>query len=216
MPFKSPFGSLAGITPTTLQAITKTEELAETIEAYEWDNLPVPKEHTRSITQLSNQLQEFQPADDMELNFYPGLDARRIINNNLEVAWYLAACIYFHNRLLKTFNDDIPINMGKMLKCLFRAEEIKEWLEPDLMKRDAPVIFPAFLGACNSSDRDSWFALWSLMQEYEHLNITGKWMAVKAIWNEMDKEKKSWVGVVKVSDENPLRLSDFFGGSVFT
>ncbi|KAJ5178502.1 uncharacterized protein N7500_001201 [Penicillium coprophilum] len=214
MPLNSPFGSLEGAPALTLFAITQTENLAEAIEEYELRNIPVPERLSAGIVSLSSQLQNFQPDDDIPLFRSPEMDEQDIVYNNLEVAWYLAASLYFRNRIDKTFIDDVSFAVNGILMCLLRVEEIKAQIEPDLMYRDDPVTFPAFVGSLNAIDREPWVCWWEAIQEYGSPKVKAQWKITKLIWRIMDQMQEmleiglSWVDIMLMCEVRSL--SDVF------
>ena len=214
MPFPKPFGSMDGATHLTQFAIAQTEKLAAAIESYEYKKIPVPEHLTAGINQLSTHLQTFQPGYDIPLVFNTGDDPKEIMHNNLELAWYLSANVYFHNRLLNIFDNDLRPTVEDILECLHRAEEIKMKLQPDLLCRDLPVTFPAFVASCNAIDRRPWKYFWRSMQQYDCPNISAQWGVVKEIWEFLDDfravgaKNLSWVDLMQVSETMPFRLSD--------
>ncbi|KOS43070.1 hypothetical protein ACN38_g6034 [Penicillium nordicum] len=111
MTMDKPFGSLDGAPIVTKFAITETEKLAEIIEQYKLNNRPVPEYCIEDIKQLASLLQQSQPDDNLQLSLNHGLDPEEIVNNNLEIAWYLSAWLYFYNRLAKFSDDDAPLSM---------------------------------------------------------------------------------------------------------
>lgn len=212
MAIDKPFGSLEGAPLLTQFAITQTEKLAETIERYEKDDLPVPEHLTASISQLSSHLEEFQPDNDIELFLGPGMDPEQIVYNNLEVAWYVSACLYFYNRLDNTFIDDVPFFVNTILMCLLRAEEIKTLVEPDVLRRRVPITFPAFVASCNATKRDPWVGLWNTIQQYENDVANSQWMTVQHLWDLMRYTAESgvdltWVELMRGLGEAEVRLS---------
>ncbi|EKV15859.1 fungal-specific transcription factor domain-containing protein [Penicillium digitatum] len=216
MPFEKPFGSLTGATHLTRFAITQTEKLAEAIESYEPDNLPVPEYLTAGIAQLSKHLQLIQPKEGIPLSLQAGIDAEDILFNNFEVAWFLSAYVYYHNRLLKIFDDDLVVAVDEILACMLRAEEIKALLQPDLIHRSDPITFPAFVAACNATNRQPWIELWRSMQHYGLPNVESQWTTIKTIWNILDDTKAlggtdlNWVTILQGPDEIPLSLPTLY------
>ncbi|KAJ5195883.1 hypothetical protein N7449_006362 [Penicillium cf. viridicatum] len=212
MAFDTPFGSLEGATLLTQFAITQTEKLAEAIEGYERAGRPVPEYLTAGIDQLASHLQEFRPDDDIELFLGPGMDPEEIVYNNLEVAWYVSACLYFYNRLINIFNDDIPFSVNTILMCLLRAEEIKTMIEPDVLRRRDPVTFPAFVAACNASNRNPWVYWWRSIQQYDHYITGAQWLAIKLVWDikgyaAESEPDLSWVEILQGLSNVEVRLS---------
>ncbi|KAJ5356885.1 hypothetical protein N7517_011494 [Penicillium concentricum] len=214
MPLHSPFGSLDGATALTLFAITQTENLAETIEEHELQNAPVPANLSAGIASLSAHLQNFGPDYDIPLFVNPDMDKQDIIYNNLEVAWYIAAGMYFHNRIDNTFIDDMSFAVNGILMCLLRAEEIKAQVEPDVMYRDDPVTFPAFVASLNAIDRDPWVRWWDAVQRYGFPNVKAQWEVIQIVWDIMDSMQEIrgvdliWVDVMKGREAR--RLSTVF------
>ncbi|CAI7633436.1 unnamed protein product [Penicillium glandicola] len=203
MPLNAPFGSLDGATALTQFAITQTENLAEEIEEYELYNIPLPEHLSAGIGSLSTQLQSFRPDDDIQLFLRPGMDAQEIIYNNLEMAWYLSTLVYFHNRINELFLEDVYAVADAILMCLLRAEEFKAEVELELMYRDEPVTFPAFVASCNAIDRESWAYWWRWIQEYDLPNIKAQWEVIQVIWEIMDETQEvgeadlSWVEIMQ-------------------
>ncbi|KAJ5813028.1 hypothetical protein N7447_010051 [Penicillium robsamsonii] len=203
MSLNSPFGSLDGAPALTLFAIIQTENLAEAIEEHELQNSALPEHLSAGMVSLSAHLQNFRPDDEIPLFVNPDMDKHDIIYNNLEVAWYLAAGIYFHNRINNTFIDDVSFAVDGILMCLLRAEEIKAQVEPDLMYRDDPVTFPAFVASLNAIDREPWVCLWEAMQEYGLPRVNAQWQVIQIVWDIMDLTQEigevnlSWVDIMQ-------------------
>ncbi|CAG8903484.1 unnamed protein product [Penicillium egyptiacum] len=210
MPMNSPFGSLDGATHLTLFAITQTDKLAEAIERYELLKAPLPERFIAGIDSLSSHLQTFRPDDDIPLFLDSGLGAQEIIHNNLEVAWYLSACIYFHNRINNSFVDDVSFAVNAILMCLLRAEEIKAQLEPDFMYRDYPVTFPAFVASCNAIDRYPWACWWLTIQGYGIRDVRSQWRVIQRLWELIDVTHEpgevdfSWLEIMQGPHRLPL------------
>ena len=150
MPLHLPFGVLDGITYFTELAIKEIEDLAEIIEEHKMYSSILPEHLIEDISCLTSHLQTFRPDDNIPIFLGPGMEVRQIIHNNLEVAWYLSACVYFHNRINYLFVDDTSIPVDTILVCLHCAEELKALVEPEVMHRDPPVTFPAFAGPVTS------------------------------------------------------------------
>jgi arginine metabolism regulation protein II len=210
MPRNTPFGSLDGAPALTVFAITQIENLAEAIDESEMNNVPLSEYISEGIALLSSQLQEFRPDDNIPLFLSPEMDKQEIINNNLEVAWYLSTCIYYHNRINNTFIVDITFAVNGVLMCLLRAEEIKAQLQPELEHRDDPVTFPAFVACCNAVDRQHWASWWQAMQEYDSPKLRAQWKAIRIIWYVMDVTQEvgevdlSWVDIMEGRDASLL------------
>lgn len=211
MPLRLPFGVLNYITHFTELAIKKIEDLAETIEEHNMDGHILPEHLIEDINCLTSHLQTFRPDDNIPIFLGPGMEVQQIISNNLEVAWYLSACLYFHNRINHIFVDDTSIPVDAILMCLLHAEELKALVAPEVMHRDPPITFPAFVGPCNSKDCQLWASLWRSLQKYDLPNVTAQWTAVQDIWNLIDetreegKEDLSWVDVMRRPDGLSLR-----------
>lgn len=216
MPLNRPFGALDGSAHLTQFAIVQTEKLAEAIEDYELANIPLPELLLAAIDSLSSQLQNFGPADDIPLFLDSGLGPQAIIDNNLEVAWHLSACVYFHNRINNSFINDVSFAVNTILMCLLRTEELKTLVEPDLMYRDEPATFPAFVASCNAVDRRPWMYWWRWVQQYDLLNVNATWMTIKVIWQIMDETQVdgepdlSWVEILQGPAAVPMHLSTVF------
>ncbi|KAJ5497412.1 hypothetical protein N7463_009399 [Penicillium fimorum] len=214
MPLTSPFGSLDGAPALTLFAITQTENLAEAIEEYELQNTALPEYLSAGMVSLSAHLQNFRPDDDISLFLSPDMDKQDIVYNNLEVAWYLAAGIYFHNRINNAIINDVSFAVNGILMCLLRAEEIKAQIEPDLIYRDDPVTFPAFVASLNAINREPWVCLWEAMQEYGFPKVNAQWQVIQIVWDIMDDTQEigevdlSWVDIMQGCEAR--RLSNVF------
>ncbi|KAJ5686780.1 hypothetical protein N7536_009399 [Penicillium majusculum] len=211
MAMDTPFGSLDGAPIFTQFAITQTEKLAEFIDEFDKANKPVPGYLTAGIGELASHLQRFRPDDGIQLFLAPGMDPEEIVYNNLEVAWWLSACLYFYNRLTDTFDDNVPFSVNTILMCLLRAEEIKTMIEPDVSRRRNPVTFPAFVAACNASFRQSWVYWWRSVQKYYHLTAGSQWLTIKLVWAIKQSMAAgvnlSWVDILRGTDEDKPALS---------
>lgn len=211
MAMDTPFGSLDGAPLFTQFAITQTEKLAEFIEEFEKEDKPVPEYLTAGIVELAFHLQRFRPDDDIQLFLVPGMDPEEIVYNNLEVAWWLSACLYFYNRLVDTFNDNVPFSVDTILMCLLRAEEIKTMMEPDVLRRRDPVTFPAFVAACNTSFRQSWIYWWRSVLQYDNDTVISQWLTIKLVWaikqSRVADVNFSWVEILRGIDREASTIS---------
>ncbi|KAJ5952843.1 uncharacterized protein N7479_011256 [Penicillium vulpinum] len=211
MSFPTPFGPLDGVAPLLVFAMTQTECLAGAINRYESHNVPLPEHISSAMNALSHHLLLLRPADGLPIVPAHGLDKQQVIENNLEIAWYLAANILFHNRINNISNEGVAVAVDEVSMCLLRAESFKEDLQPEVILRNYPATFPAFVAACNAIyDREAWECWWTAMQRYNCPKIRAQWMVIQMIWKFTDELREaeeydlSWVEILQGSGSKSL------------
>lgn len=55
-------------------------------------------------------------------------------------------------------------------------------------KRTAPMSWPAFVAACEATEREPWVEWWNRVQGYKVGNFKRQWLVIRELWGIMDED----------------------------
>ncbi|KAJ5594805.1 uncharacterized protein N7459_001013 [Penicillium hispanicum] len=102
-------------------------------------------------------------------------------------AFHSAVLIFFYRTIEMNSSLDMEHEVCSILQNLTHAEDLKDqYMKGE--KRTAPMSWPAFIGACDATDRQPWVAWWTQIQDYNIGNFKRQWEVVQELWKIMDED----------------------------
>ncbi|RJE19123.1 hypothetical protein PHISCL_08537 [Aspergillus sclerotialis] len=189
-----------GITPKLGNLLEKTCQIAESLTVYKGNQIPT------ILLTMSEELKYELCAWDIDSEPFYSIGPEH--GTMLEIARcqaraFHSAVLIFYYRTIEYYN---PINLEDEVSFIWKNLTTAEDLKDDFMhgeKRAAPMSWPAFIAACEATDRESWAEWWTRVQGYRVGNFAKQWRVIQRLWNIMDNDEtsKSWVDALKRSGE---------------
>ncbi|KAJ5952241.1 uncharacterized protein N7479_010654 [Penicillium vulpinum] len=123
------------------------------------------------------------------------------------LAFHSAIAIFYYRAIENSNPVDLQQQVEAIWKNLTLAEDLKDaYLRGE--KRAAPMSWPAFIAACEATDREPWVEWWERVQEYSMGNFKRQWKVIQEIWNIMnlDENVVNWRDALKQSGKLVLPI----------
>ncbi|RMJ23373.1 Pfam:DUF3468 [Aspergillus sp. HF37] len=188
-----------GITPTLGNLLEKTCQIAEFLTFYKDQDIPAAL--LDSVETLRDELCvwsiETEPFSSIGPEQVPMLQIAMC-----QARAFHSAVLIFYFRTIESH----PINLGGEVRTVWENLTDAENLKDEIMggeKRAAPMSWPAFIAACEATDRQAWVEWWTRVQGYRVGNFARQWRVVQELWNIMDTDKSvtSWRDALSRSGE---------------
>lgn len=193
-----------GITPTLGNLLEKTCQIAEFLAVYKDQDIPAAL--LDSVETLGDELStwsiETEPFSSIGPEQSPMLEIARC-----QARAFHSAVLIFYFRTIESSPIDLEGEVRTVWQNLTDAENLKdEFMGGE--KRAAPMSWPAFIAACEATDRQAWAEWWARVQEYRVGNFARQWRVVQELWNIMDTDKSvtSWRDALSRSGELVLPI----------
>lgn len=189
-----------GITPTLGNLLEKTCQIAEYLTLYQSNHTPY------FLISASEELKYELCAWDIDSEPFYSITPEH--GTMLEIARcqaraFHSAVLIFYYRAVENFN---PIDLEDEVMFIWQNLTDAENLKGNFMggeRRAAPMSWPAFIAACEATDRQPWAEWWARVQSYGMGNFTKQWRVIQELWNFMDTDNEvtSWIDALKQSGE---------------
>lgn len=194
-----------GITPTLGNLLKKTCQAAERLSFYQDQDIPLPLLET--CTAIEDRLLSWNiDSETLHLMGSKEQTMREIVYCQAR-AFHSAIAIFYYRTIEPSRSVNLENYVETIWENLKRAEDLKdEYLAGE--KRAAPMSWPAFIAACEASDRKPWVEWWERMQGYALGNFTRQWRTIREIWSIMDENKNvgSWREALRQSGKLVLPI----------
>lgn len=188
-----------GITPTLGNLLQRTCQLAECLSLYQGREAPGFVLQARES--LKDELRRWSIESEQFYLLGPD-EAMREIARCQARAFHSAVLIFFFRTVEpdSLMELELQTEVCSVWENLTTAEDLKD-LYMGGEKRAAPMSWPAFIAACEASDRAPWTEWWTRVQDYWVGNFRKQWMVIQEIWDIMDRDAsvRSWRDALKQS-----------------
>ncbi|CAK7207173.1 arginine metabolism regulation protein II [Sporothrix eucalyptigena] len=184
-----------GITPALGNMLAKTCQMAEHLAYYQQrcEEFPLPLQE--ACTALGNEIASWAVDNEPFVLIEAEEHSMREIARCQARAFQGAVLIYYCQTLQKYGLQDsispVAVDVQSQVQVIWAqlttAEDLKDSYTGGL-KRSAPMSWPAFLAACESSrsDRELWVEWWERVNGYHIGNFARQWQIIQDVWNMQD------------------------------
>ncbi|KAJ5120039.1 hypothetical protein N7448_010708 [Penicillium atrosanguineum] len=173
-----------GITPALGNMLQRACDLSEYLSTYNGEDAPV------AFFQSSEALKVDLLAWRLDSKQFSLLGSGIIMAEIARCqarAFHSAVLIFFYRNVEMNRSLELNHEVNSILKSLTVAENLKdEYMKGE--KRSAPMSWPAFIGACDATDRKPWEEWWTRVQDYRIGNYKKQWEVIQEIWRIMDED----------------------------
>jgi len=180
-----------GITPRLGNLLKRTCQAAERFTTYPDKNVPLFL--LKECTEIGYEIATWNIQSEIIHLMGPEEYTMREIVCCQARAFHSAIAIFYY----RTIGAGHSVNMEHYVQIVWenlkRGEDLKEEsVNGD--KRSAPMSWPAFIAACEASNRDPWVKWWERVQIYALGNFTRQWRTIQEVWSIMDGNENvsSW------------------------
>lgn len=194
-----------GITPTLGNLLQKTCQVAECLAFYQDKEIPLPL--TEACSEIQDEILSWNIESEIFHLFEPKEETMLEIIRCQARAFHSATAIFFYRTTKTCHFVDLEQNVRLIWANLTLAEGLKDVCLGG-EKRAAPMSWPAFIAACEASDRKPWVEWWERVQGYGIGNFRRQWRTIQEIWSIMDANKNvgSWRDALRQSGKLVLPL----------
>jgi arginine metabolism regulation protein II len=123
------------------------------------------------------------------------------------LAFHSAIVISYYRTIDSSSPVDLQQRVATIWKNLSLAEDLKDVYSSG-EKRAAPMSWPAFIAACEATDRQPWVEWWERVQGYSMGNFRRQWKVIQEIWSIMNSDKNvvNWRDALKQSGKLVLPI----------
>lgn len=194
-----------GITPTLGNLLKKICQAAEYLSFYQCQNIPLPL--LEACTEIEDGILSWNIESEILHLMGPEEQTMLEIVYCQARAFHSAIAIFYYRTVEPSCSVNLESYVETIWKNLKRAEDLKdEYLAGE--KRAAPMSWPAFIAACEASDRQPWVEWWERVQGYALGNFTRQWKTIREIWSIMDEDQNvvSWREALRQSGKLVLPI----------
>jgi arginine metabolism regulation protein II len=170
--------------------LAKTCKIAEHLAFYDLHGRNLPQRLRDACEALGTEILSW--TIDLEPFSLPELDkgTMREIARCQARAFHKAVLIYYHRTVQKHgMVRDPTVDVDDQVQAVWRnlteAEDLKDAYTGGV-KRSAPMSWPAFIAACEATDRQCWTAWWERVSGYCIGNFTRQWHIIQELWSIQD------------------------------
>ncbi|KAJ5529138.1 hypothetical protein N7527_002531 [Penicillium freii] len=194
-----------GITPYLGNMLQKTCQVAEYLAFYQYGEMPA------ILLDACSELYDEIFSWDIESESFHLITLEE--PTMLEIircqalAFHSAIVIFYYRAIENSSPVDLQERVRAIWKNLSLAEDLKDAYSCG-DKRAAPMSWPAFIAACEATDRQPWVAWWERVQGYSMGNFKRQWKVIQEIWNIMNSDENvvSWRDALKQSGKLVLPI----------
>ncbi|KAJ5767014.1 uncharacterized protein N7511_004630 [Penicillium nucicola] len=194
-----------GITPTLGNLLQKVCQLAEYLAFYQGKKVP-PILQEACIT-LRDQIAQWDIESESSYLLKSNEQTMFEIVRCQARAFHSAITIFCYQTIENCGAASMQRRVNVVLENLTLAEDLKdEYLGGE--KRAAPMSWPAFIAACEATDRVPWVEWWERIQGYSMGNFKRQWKVILEIWAIMDADPNvlGWRDALKQSGKLVLPI----------
>lgn len=194
-----------GITPFLGNLLQKTCQLAESLAFYQDTEMPTVL--LDACSEVHDEIFSWDiNSESFHLIALEQLTTLEIIRCQAR-AFHSAIAIFYYRAIENISPVDLEERVGTIWKNLSLAEDLKDaylWGA----KRAAPMSWPAFIAACEATDRRPWVEWWERVQGYSMGNFKRQWKIIQEIWTIMDLDENvvNWRDALKQSGKLVLPI----------
>ncbi|KAJ5817797.1 hypothetical protein N7447_007805 [Penicillium robsamsonii] len=194
-----------GITPYLGNLLQRTCQLAEYLAFYQ--DVEMPTLLLEACSSLHHEIFswhiDFESFDLIALEDPTMLEVIRY----QALAFHSAIVIFYYQAIENSNPVDLQQRVGAIWTNLSLAEDLKDAYSYG-EKRAAPMSWPAFIAACEATDRRPWVEWWERVQGYSMGNFKRQWKVIQEIWSIMnlDENVVNWRDALKQSGKLVLPI----------
>ncbi|CAG8277665.1 unnamed protein product [Penicillium nalgiovense] len=194
-----------GITPYLGNLLQKTCQVAEYLAFYQDVEMPITL--LEACSALHDEIFSWdiypEPFHLIELEEPTMLEIIRC----QALAFHSAIVIFYYRTIENSSPVDLQQRVAAIWKNLSLAEDLKDVYSCG-EKRAAPMSWPAFIAACEATDRQPWVEWWERVQGYSMGNFKRQWKVIQEIWSIMSSDKNvvNWRDALKQSGKLVLPI----------
>lgn len=194
-----------GITPALGNQLEKTCQIAEYLAFYQDCN--IPSDLLEACEALKLELSQWT-IESEPFRSIGGEQTTMLEIARCQARAFHSAVLIFYFRTIEKHNS---IDLGEEVQTVWENLTAAEDLKDQVMggeKRAAPMSWPAFIAACEASDRQPWVEWWVRIQGYRLGNFTRQWKIIQELWGIMDADENvtTWREALKQSGKLVLPI----------
>lgn len=195
-----------GITPALGNLLQRTCHLAEYIAYYKDQEQNVPTILLSACRALKLDLLSWK-LDSEEFHVIGPESTMIEIARCQAHAFHSAVLIFFYRTIGINCALNLDHEVQSILRNLTRAENLKDQYMGG-EKRTAPMSWPAFVAACEATERGPWVEWWTRVQGYKVGNFKRQWLVIRELWGIMDEDMTvvSWRDALRKSGKLVLPI----------
>lgn len=174
-----------GVVPELGNMLQSTCQLAESLNRHEAPQLP--EELSKEYKSLRHDLRSWRLDPEQFASTVPDSIMSEILRCQAR-AFHNAVLIYFYRSTRQSRPINLDYEVDTILENLEHAENLKDGYQSG-EKRTAPMSWPAFIAACEATDRRPWSHWWPRLQEYNMGNFVRQWNIIQEIWDLVDHDE---------------------------
>jgi arginine metabolism regulation protein II len=175
-----------GITLDLANALQRTCDLAQYLEFY--SGKIVPPTLLEACEDLGDELATWKIDNELFSTIDPGQTAMLDIARCQARAWHSSILIFYYRTIRMCNPTDLEDDRKIVLKNLTVAETLKDQFLKG-KKQAAPITWPAFMAACEATDREPWIEWWNKVNEgYRIGNFSRQWRIIQEMWGVIDTD----------------------------
>ncbi|CAK7234804.1 arginine metabolism regulation protein II [Sporothrix bragantina] len=184
-----------GITPALGNMLAKTCQMAEHLAYYHQQCEDYPLQLQQACTKLGDEIASWAVDKEPFVLIEAEEHSMREIARCQARAFQGAVLIYYCQTLqkygLQESVSPVAVDVQSQVQVIWAqlttAEDLKDSYTGGL-KRSAPMSWPAFLAACESSrcDREIWVEWWERVNGYHIGNFARQWQIIQDVWDMQD------------------------------
>ncbi|KAH8897156.1 hypothetical protein GQ53DRAFT_506543 [Thozetella sp. PMI_491] len=200
-----------GITPALGSLLQRTCEIAEYLEFYRDLEEQPPAALVMACHDVRDELSAW--AIDSEPFRLIQSRARTMLEiARCQARAFHGAVLIFYHRIVQSHTAlrhevDIDSEVRAICENLTVAEDLKDAYMGGV-KRIAPMSWPAFIAACEATDRRGWIEWWERVQGYRLGNLARQWRIIQELWSVMDANETvtNWKDALRRTGERVLPI----------
>lgn len=175
-----------GITPALGNLLQRTCRLGEYIAYYKEQEHSIPPVLLEACRALKIDLLSWK-LDPEEFHVIGSESTMIEIARCQAHAFHSAVLIFFYRTIEINCALNLDHEVQSILTNLTRAENLKDQYMGG-EKRTAPMSWPAFVAACEATEREPWVEWWNRVQGYKVGNFKRQWLVIRELWGIMDED----------------------------
>ncbi|KAJ5579776.1 uncharacterized protein N7459_005761 [Penicillium hispanicum] len=171
-----------GVTPALGNLLHQTCQIAEALALYKDFEIPQSVLDARHALRFNLFTWKIQPDDFVLIKS----DRKMMEIIRCQAHAFYSAILIFYCRAVEHHPlIDLGSQVANVWESLTRAETLKE-RDMEKQRLSAPMSWPAFIAACEATDRERWRTWWERVQRYNLGNFRRQWNVIQEVWSITD------------------------------